>query len=379
MKKRLVAAIMFCLVAAGILGAGAQQEESKIYVGLAVPLTGDSSMYGETVRNGVLFGVDEVNATGGINGKKIEIIAQDDKGNPKEAVLVAQKLAEDKRLFAVIGHVNSTCTIAALPIYAEAGLTVLNTSSSARRITELGYKNFFRTLMHDGLQGPATIVVAVEKLGHKRIACIVANNDYGLGLLNIVKERAESYRDRGVSIVAVETYMPGTDKDFSPQLTKINTANPDVLLVLGDYNEAGLIIRQMKTAGMNMDRVLASACSNPILVDLAGVEAAEGTYVVDTWDATNPRPEVQAFVQKFKAKYGRNPDQREAHGYEMPFIIKKAIVDYGATKENLSDVLRQLEFIGPTGLTKFNEEGDVPYKDHFVFIIKDGKFTSWVK
>ena len=132
-------------------------------------------MYGETVRGGVMFAV--------VQGKKYEAIVQDDKGDPKEAALVAQRLAEDKRLFCIIGHVNSSCTLAALPIYKEAGLTVLNTSSSAENITQLGYTNFFTTVIHDGLQGPFLVRHAAVNLGRKRLAAMVANSDYGLGLL----------------------------------------------------------------------------------------------------------------------------------------------------------------------------------------------------
>jgi branched-chain amino acid transport system substrate-binding protein len=375
MKKSVLAALALLLLATGLAMAGGQKGEEKLYLGLAAPLTGDSAMYGETVRDGVMFAVDELNAAGGIKGKKIELVIQDDKGDPKEAVLVAQKLAEDKRLFAVIGHVNSSCTIAALPIYKEAGLTVLNTSSSAEKITQLGYTHFFRTVIHDGLQGPMMVKHAVQNLGHKKLACMVANSDYGLGLLGNAKGALQKY---GGAIVASETYVPSSDKDFTPQLTKIKAAGPDCMFILGDYNEAGLIIRQMKTLGLNIDRVTPSACSNQAMIDLAGADAAEGTFLLGYWDPEKPVPEVQNFVKKYKEKHGVEPDERNAYGYEIPYILKMAI-EKGATKDTLASVLRTIEFKGPTGITRFDAKGDVSEKMQMVFVVKNGKFASWVK
>lgn len=383
MKNRIIVKILVLMLVFGLAVSGAGcaggdkgGDQDKIYIGMAVPLTGDSAMYGETVRDGVTFAVDEINAAGGIDGKKIELVIQDDKGDPQEAAMVAQKLSEDQRLFCVIGHVNSSCTIAGLPIYQKAGLTLINTSSSAESITELGYKNFFRTVIHDGLQAPMMVRHAVENLGVKKIACIVANSDYGLGLLKGAKEACKSY---GAELVAEELYVPLADKDFSVQLSKIKKQNPEALLILGDYNEAGLILRQMDAAGMDIAVITPAGCSNQAMIDLAGKEAAEGTFLLGYWDPDRPEAVVQDFVTAYKeAHKGAVPDERNAYGYEIPYILKMAMEE-GATKETLPDVLRTIEFDGPSGVTKFDEKGDVTEKMQMVFIVKDGKFTSWVQ
>jgi branched-chain amino acid transport system substrate-binding protein len=178
--------------------------------------------------------------------------------------------------------------------------------------------------------------------------------------------------------VASETYVPSSDKDFTPQLTKIKAAKPDCLLILGDYNEAGLIIRQMKVLGLDIDRVTPAACSNQAMIDLAGADAAEGTFLLGYWDPEKPVAVVQDFVKKYKAKHNVEPDERNAYGYEIPYILKLAI-EKGATKENLATVLRTIEFTGPTGITAFDEKGDVTEKMQMVFVVKNGKFASWVK
>ena len=383
MKKRTLNKILVLLLVLGLAvagtGCGGNGEQSDaadtLYIGLAAPLTGESAMYGETVRDGVVFAIDEINDAGGINGMQIELVIEDDKGDPQEAAMVAQKLSENQKLFCVIGHVNSSCTLAGLPIYQKAGLTLMNTSSSAEDITTLGYTNFFRTVIHDGLQAPMMVRHAVENLGLTKIACIVANSDYGLGLLKGAKGACEEF---GAEIVAEELYVPLADKDFSVQLAKIKQSNPEALLILGDYNEAGLIIKQMDAAGMDLAIITPAGCSNEAMIELAGKDAAEGVYMLGYWDPERPESVVQDFVQAYgAANGGAIPDERNAYGYEIPNIIKMAI-EQGATKETLPDVLRSIEFVGPTGITKFDEKGDVAEKMQMVFVIEDGKFTSWV-
>ncbi|MEW6080719.1 MAG: ABC transporter substrate-binding protein [Bacillota bacterium] len=352
-----------------------EQAQEKIYIGVAGPLTGDSAVYGEGLRNGVLFAIEEINASGGVNGKMFEAVIEDDKGDPKEAANVAQKFAGDDRLFCVVGHVNSSCTLAGLPIYDEASLTVVSGSSTAMAITQQGYQKFFRTISHDYLQGPQMVKLAAQTLGHKKLAAIYANSDYGRGLMESVEASLATY---GAELVASETYVPNVDKDFSPQITKIKAAGPDALLILGDYTEAGLIVRQMKTAGMEIDRIGAAGVQSQTFIELAGADAAEGTLILAYWDPFRPVPEVKAFVDAFKAKHGTIPDEREAYGYEIPFILKAAIEE-GATKETLHEVLRGIEFTGATGYTKFDERGDVSEKDQAVLVVKDGQLASWVQ
>ena len=379
---------MFILaIMLGLVGCGGQTDSDgsdsndgeKLYIGMALPLTGESAMYGETVRDGVQFAVDEINEAGGIGGKQIELVIEDDKGNTSEAAMVAQKLSEDDRLFCVIGHVNSSCTLVGIPIYADAGLTLLNTSSSAANITQQGFTNFFRTVISDDLQAPMMVRHVTENLGLNKIALMVPNSDYGLGLLEGTESSAA---ENNVEIVASEMYVPNQDKDFSVQLAKIKQAEPEALLILGDYNEAGLIIKQMDAAGMGeMPIVTTASCSNQIMIDLAGAEAAEGVFMLGYWDPDRPEDIVQNFVTAWAEKHdGAVPDERNAYGYEIPYIIKQAIEEYGATRETLPDVLREkVEYTGPTGLNKFDENGDVTEKMQMVFIVHNGKFTSWVK
>ena len=157
-----------------------------------------------------------------------------------------------------------------------------------------------------------------ENLGLSKIALMVPNAEYGLGLLSGTETSAA---ESGVEIVATEMYVPNQDKDFSVQLAKIKQAEPEAMLILGDYNEAGLIIKQMDAAGMDMPIVTTASCSNQIMIDLAGADAAEGVFMLGYWDPELPEDIVQNFVKACGEQHdGAVPDERNAYGYEIPYI-----------------------------------------------------------
>jgi len=347
----------------------------KIVFGMVAPMTGDAADYGVQLETGVRLAIDEINAAGGINGQQVDLVICDDKCDPYEASLCAQKMTADKSIFAVIGHVCSSCTLAGGPIYEKAGLTVMTVSSTNPEITQKGWKHVFRTIAHDGMQGPLMAEFAVGKLGAKKLAIMYASHDYGKGLLDAT---LPAIPPLGAEAVAVETYVPGVDKDFSAQLTKIARAEPDVLLLLTDYAEGGMITKQRVAAGLGDVPVIASAGNqHQQFIELGG-EAANGVYMPVYFDPEKPDELTQSFVAKYQKKYGHMPSEQAGYGYEAPYIFKMAI-EKGATSENLHEVLPTIEYTGLTGTTKFDEKGDVVGKGQAILIIKDGKFTSYVE
>ncbi|MBN1318525.1 MAG: ABC transporter substrate-binding protein, partial [Anaerolineales bacterium] len=276
-------------------------------------------------------------------------------------------------IFAVIGHVCSSCTLAGGPIYEEAGLTVMTVSSTNPEVTKKGWTHVFRTIAHDGMQGPIMAQFAIETLNAPKLAIMYANSDYGKGLLDATTPEVPVY---GGEVVAIETYVPGVDKDFSAQLTKIAQAEPDALLLLTDYSEGGMITKQRVAAGLGDVPVLASAGNQHSGFLELGGEAAEGVYTMVYFDPENPDPLVQDFVAKYTAQYDHMPSEQAGYGYEAPYIYKMAI-EMGATKETLHEVLHDVEYTGLTGVTKFGEDGDVSGKGQAMLIVKDGEFTSY--
>jgi len=214
----------------------AAQSTEPIVFGMVAPMTGDAAEYGTQLERGVRLAVDEINAAGGINGRQVELDICDDKCDPYEASLCAQKMTANEKIFAVIGHVCSSCTLAAGPIYDKAGLTDMTVSSTNPEVTKKGWTHVFRTVANDGMQGPLIADLAFNKLGKSKVAIIYANNDYGKGLLDATQPAITKL---GAEVVAVETFAPGVDKDFSAQLTKIAQAGADVLVLLTDYSEGG--------------------------------------------------------------------------------------------------------------------------------------------
>ncbi len=349
--------------------------EGPIIFGMAAPMTGDAAEYGTQLERGVRMAVDEINATGGINGRMIELEICDDKCDPYEAALCAQKFAANKDITAVIGHVCSSCTLAGGPIYDESGLTVMTVSSTNPEVTKKGWTHVFRTVANDGMQGPLIADLAVNKLGKSKVAIVYANNDYGKGLLDATKP---AVAEVGGEVVAVETFAPGVDKDFSAQLTKISESGAEVLVLLTDYSEGGLIVKQRIAAGLGEIAVIASGGnSHQSFIDLGG-EGAEGVFFLNYFDADNPDPKVQEFVKKYVSMYNEKPATEIApYGYEAPYIYKIA-VEKGANRDNFSEILSGVKYQGITGETEFGPDGDVLNKGQFILIIKDGKFTSYI-
>lgn len=346
-----------------------------IVFGAAAPMTGDAAEYGTQFKRGISLAVDEINNAGGIAGRQVQIEFCDDQCDPTQASLCAQKFTSEPYIFAVIGHVCSSCTLAAGPIYDEAGLTDMTVSSTNPEVTKKGWTHVFRTIANDGMQGPLIAELAIKTLGKSRVAIMYASNDYGKGLEITTVPAIESL---GGTVVADETFAPGVDKDFSAQLTKIAAANPDVLILLTDYSEGGLIAKQRMSAGLDKIAVIASGGNtHQKFIDLGG-EGAEGVFFLNYFDPENPDPLVQDFVKKYEALYNEKPTTEIApYSYEGPFIYKMAI-EAGATKETLPDVLHTIKYTGLTGETQFGPDGDVLSKGQFVLIIKDGKFTSYV-
>jgi branched-chain amino acid transport system substrate-binding protein len=239
----------------------------------------------------------------------------------------------------------------------------------------MGYTNFLRVIMNDYQQGPAMAEFAVEILGMKDIAIIFANNDYGRGVMEVTVPYIEA---KGGNIVVQETFVPAVDKDFTPQLTNIRASGAEALLILGDYTEAGLLVRQMRNMGMDdIVKIGSAGVQSEQFVELAGTDAAEGTLISSYWNPESTFPLAQEYVRKFRARYNQTPDERMAYGYDIPYLLKIAI-EKGATRENLADVLRAVEYQGITGFIAFEDNGDVRPRPGAILVVRDGGFTEWI-
>lgn len=364
--------LMICLLLLVACGPKVSAKPQIVF-GLAGPMTGDDADYGVNLQRGVSLAVDEINAAGGINGQPVKLEVCDDKADPSTASLCAQKFASESYIFATIGNVNSTCTLAAGPILDKAGVTNITGDSTNPKVTQMGWTHMFRTIVNDSLQGPVMAQIAVKTMGKSKLAIMYVNSDYGKGLLDATTPAITSL---GATMVDAESYTPG-DKDFSAQLTKIAKAQPDALLLLTDYTEGGLIAKQRIAAGLGNIALIASAGNeHQDFISLGGA-GAEGAFVMSYFDPNQPTPLMEDFVAKFKAKYNLTPNEQGGYGYEIPYIYKWAI-DQGATKVTLPSVLHTIDYKGLTGEIQFTDQGDLKNGSQYILQVQNGQMLSYV-
>ncbi len=373
MKKRIISIIAMIMVACLFLGLSAcsKKDDKTLKLVVAAPMTGDSGDWGTQMWDAATLAVKQINEEGIKGGYKFVLEKQDDKGDAKEGANVAQKLAADDSIFAVLGPCNSAVAMAAMPIYEEAKLPLISSYTSAPAITQQGWKYYCRNWPHDDLQGPQLVKFASD-LGYKNFAIITANSDSGIGLMNGCKSEIEA---QGLSVACEELVLSQVDKDFSAPLTNIKASGADCLLLLPDYTECGLILKQMDTMGIDMPVVTQSGTLNVTAFELAG-DAINGVYAVDTWSPDVDLPFVKQLVESYDAEYGHLPSACEAYTYELPFLIKAA-VEKGATREDLIDVIKTISIDGVTGKTEIDENGDVKNKEFIRMIVKDGEAVPY--
>lgn len=296
---------LFCLALVLVFSmlTGCQQQAQPIKIGLQGPMTGDYAYEGKGFQNAVKMLVDQTNEKGGILGRKVELVVEDDAGDPTQSALVAQRLV-DAKVAAVIGAYNSTATEPASQIYNEAGILHITPSSTAVRLTEKGFPRFFRVCFLDDRQGLFAVQFMQEVLKAKNIGILHDNSTYAQGLAEETKKYAE---EKGLTVGFYDAINPN-DKDFTPILTRLQGANLEAVYFTGYHSQAGLLLKQAKALGLNVKWVTGNASNNPVMVDIAGIENAKGTFIT-----TEPLPkdlnfpEAKQFVTDYKAKYGEEP------------------------------------------------------------------------
>ena len=339
------------------------------------PMTGDSAAWGLQEKKGVELAVEEINAAGGIDGKKLEFTVGDDQANPNQATILAQKLVSDKDLLFVLGHVNSGCTLSALPVYQKAGMPVITPTASNATLCDQGFTNFFRIIANDNTFTEQQVALAIKELGGKKPAILWENSDYGKGCHDTA---LEMLNELGVEVVGDESLVAGIDRDFSAQITKFKGAGVDTVLFMADYTAGALFAQQNISLGLNATIVGPGGTSSPKLIEIGG-DAVEGFYTMCTYDPNDPRPKQSEFTAKYRSKYNEDPGEWCAHAYDVVYLAKEAYEAGGTTHETFIQKLHEIEnFDGVTGTITFGENGDVKDKKVSVMVVQGGKFVSYI-
>ena len=365
----------------GLLLSGCAAQSGTIKIGLQGPMTGDYAEEGKGFENALKLLVEQTNAASGINGQKVELLAEDDKGDPKEAALVADRLAS-KKVIAVIGGYNSSATEPASKIYNDNNLLHITPSSTATRLTTKGYTQFFRVCFLDDRQGLFAADFIAKVLGHKNVAILHDNSTYAQGLADWTKKYLE---ERGVKVVFFDAINP-KDNDFSPTLTKIKAANPESVYYTGYYAQGGLLLKQAPGVGLKTQWIGGNAMNNPDLIKIAGLENAKGAIITtEPLPSDLEYPEAKKFNADYKAKYGKEPSSVWTVMAADAFrVIKQAIEATKSTDtKKLAEYLHKdfKNYPGITGpILGFDEKGDRNGTIHKAYIVNDkGEFVPHPK
>ena len=366
------ALLSLVLIVALSMFTGCKKEAGTLKIGLEGPMTGDYAYEGQGFEKAVRLLVDQTNAAGGLLGRQIELVVEDDAGDPTQAALVAQRLV-DAKVVAVIGAYNSTATEPASAIYNEAGIFHITPSSTATRLTEKGYQRFFRVCFLDDRQGLFAATFAKDVLGVQNFGILHDNSTYAQGLAEHTKRYAE---EKGMNVAFYDAINPD-DTDFTPILTNIGAAGLDAVYFTGYHAQGGLLLKQSGELGLDLTWMMGNACNNPELIQIAGLENAVGTYITtEPLPKDVDYPEAKKFVTDFEAKYGQSPDSvwwmmaAEAFNVIRYAIEQTKSTDSAVLADYLHNTMK--DFPGLTGpILGWDEKGDRLGTIHLAYIIND--------
>ncbi len=345
--------------------------EDTIRFGVAGAHSGDLASYGLPSVNAAKLVIDKVNANGGINGKKVELLVEDDVCKPEVATNTATKLVSDK-VDVVLGHICSGATIAAMPIYKDAGVLVMSPSATSDELTYSGnYPNFFRTIAPNAAQSPAMVDFAIDKLGLTKIAIIHDKGDYGKPLA----EGAKAHVEKGGKgeVVLFEGITPGA-MDYGAIVNKIKQSGAEVVVYGGYHPEASKIVTQMKKRRMDLKFVSDDGVKDDTFIKVAG-EAAEGVYAAGPQD-NSKNPMALAAKEEHKKAFGSDPGAFFEGAYAATVAMLNAIEKAGSTDlAALTKVLRTEKVATPVGGISFDEKGDAIGVGFSMYVVEKGNYV----
>ncbi len=376
MKRIALSLIVIAALLAGFAcerrgGVGGDNDTGPIKVGYYGDLSGRTSNFGQSTKNGAMMAADEINKAGGINGRQIQILSEDDEGRPEKAATVVTKLIDQDKVVALLGEVASGNSLAAAPKAQASHVPMISPSSTNPAVTQVG-DYIFRVCFIDPFQGEVMAKFAANTLHAKKAAIMEDfNSPYSRGLTEFFES---SFKKLGGQVITKQSYTQG-DRDYKGQLTSIRSVNPDVIYVPGYYGEVGVIAKQAKQLGINQPLLGGDGWDAPQLFELGG-EALNGDYISNHYSVEDPSPAIQKFVGDFNSRYKIKPDALAALGYDAMRVLADAIKRAGTTNgQKLRDAIAATkDFPGVTGVITINSERNA-VKSAVVLKIQDGKFV----
>lgn len=367
--RPLLQALRFVLGAALLAATATAQETIKI--GEFASLTGKEAVFGQNSHKGTLLAIEEVNAAGGVLGRKLELITEDDQSKPGESATVVKKLISRDKVVAVLGEITSGRTLEAAPIAQQARIPLISPGATNVAVTAKG-NYIFRVCFIDDFQGTVMAKFAAESLKLKRVAILSSvSSAQSVGLAKYFRER---FTTDGGTIALEQKYGDG-DKDFRAQLTAIKSAGADGVFVPGYYAEAALICKQARELGLTVPMFGVDGWESPELIQIGGA-AVEGTYFSTHYSVDNQSRDVVAFNERFKQRWGIDSNALSALGYDSAMVLVDALRRAGTTEgPKLRDALAATKnFAGATGRITFDAQRN-PTKSAVVLTVKNGRYA----
>ena len=366
----LIASLLFAFACERKGGPGAGGQTGPIIIGYYGDLTGRTSNFGQSTKAGVEMAADEINKAGGINGRQITILSEDDEGRPEKAATVVTKLINQDRVVALLGEVASGNTLAAAPKAQAAKVPMISPSSTNPAVTQVG-DYISRVCFIDPFQGAVMAKFAANTLKAKKAAIMLDfNSPYSRGLTEFFES---SFKKLGGDIIDKQSYTQG-DRDYKGQLTAIRAKNPDVIYVPGYYGEVGVIAKQAKQLGIKAPMLGGDGWDSTQLWDLGG-DSLNGDFISNHYSVDDPSPAIQKFVADYKARNGNVPDALAALGYDAMKVLADAIKRAGTTEgPQLKDAINATKgFVGVTGTISLDADRNA-VKPAVVLKLQDKKY-----
>jgi branched-chain amino acid transport system substrate-binding protein len=365
-------AIVIALGALSPAAALAQASGEPVTIGVSGPLTGQNAQYGAQWKKGFDLALEEVNAKG-VKGRPLQYVFEDSQADPRQSVAIAQKFVSDPKIVVELGDFSSTASMAASSIYQRAGLVQFGFTNSHPNFTKGGDFMWSNSVSQADEQ-PRLAKYAAD-LGFKHVAVLYLNTDWGRSSQAIFTQSAKSL---GVDVVASEGYQPD-EKDFRSTLVRVRDAQPDAIVLISYYADGALITRQTRSVGLSQPIVASGSVYSPKFIELAG-DAGNGVFTESNFFPGDARPEVQAFVTKFKAKYNEEPDDFNAVAYDTIILLAAVIDKYGLDRTAIRDGLAEIKDVPSViyGKASFDTQTRRVAGARAVYlVVKNGQFVLW--
>ncbi|MNM47623.1 hypothetical protein D3C81_585950 [compost metagenome] len=354
MKKKILSALMATAVMGSVLAGCSKSSANSdtINIGAIGPLTGPASTYGQSVKNGAELYLEQVNADGGIDGKKLSLLFEDDEANADKAIQAFNKLVDNDKVPVILGAVTSGATNAVAPQATSRSIPMLTPTATEPNITKNGGEFVFRGCFVDSFQGVALADYATSTLSKKTAAVLYnKDSDYSKGIADAFKEEFES---KGGKVTEFLTYNEG-DKDFNAQLTKIKGTNSDLLVLPDYYTQVGTVAKQARDMGIESQLLGGDGWESEELTKLGGT-AVNGALYLNHYYSGDSASVVADFVKAYKAKYNAEPDAFAALAYDSTKVIVEAIKSAGTDPVAIKDALAKTKLDGVTGNITFGSD-----------------------